>query len=128
MQQVVQNVFTLPFIGVAVKTPHGTATAKGILLMNSVDLPARAAILNMKQFNGKFACCYCDQEGQTSATSTLVRYWPPVPSRALRTHTDMLQAARESHATKTVVCRRRSSLQVLPNKLFGACLLTYLVC
>ena len=39
-------------LGVAVKTPSGEMASKVRLLMCAVDLPARASVLNMKQFNG----------------------------------------------------------------------------
>ena len=44
--------------------------------MVSVDLPARAISLNMKQFNGKHACCYCEDPGVPRTTSHLQRDWP----------------------------------------------------
>lgn len=49
--------------GIFVKSPHGTVTSKARLLMCTADLPARAQILNMKQYNGKQGYAYCEDEG-----------------------------------------------------------------
>ena len=58
-------------IGISVTSPDGVVISKAKLLMCSVDLPARALVLNMKQYNGKFACAYCENEGTPRATSAL---------------------------------------------------------
>ena len=42
---------------------------KVVLVGCSCDLPARALILNMNQFNGYYGCWYCQQSGKTYATS-----------------------------------------------------------
>lgn len=34
------------------------------LLMVVADLPAKAAVLNCNQYNGKFGCSTCDHEGK----------------------------------------------------------------
>ena len=51
-----------------VETPAGVMVARGILLACSVDLPARAMISNMKQWNGANGCLYCEEEGSTIGT------------------------------------------------------------
>ena len=54
------------------KTPDGgNHTVKERLLMCSVDLPARALVLNMKQFNGRYGCCYCEDKGVLRSTSAV---------------------------------------------------------
>ena len=58
-------------VGIVVNTPSGEVTARAKLLMFVADLPARALVLNMKQYNGKFRCAHCEDEGQTRATSPL---------------------------------------------------------
>ena len=50
-------------VGITVSNPVGEITCKARLLMCSVDLPARAFVLNMKQFNGKYGCSQCEDEG-----------------------------------------------------------------
>ena len=55
--------------GVEVRSPIGFVRDRAILLLSSLDLPARAIVTNMKQFNGKQSCIYCEQEGTTSERS-----------------------------------------------------------
>ena len=80
-------------------TPEGEKTARCILLMSAVDLPARALLLNMKQYNGIQGCSFCYSEGKSKRSSPLHRYWPPtltVP--VLRTS----QSIRENAAQATI--------------------------
>ena len=35
---------------------------RAMLLTCAFDLPARALVLDMKQFNGKYACVYCEDD------------------------------------------------------------------
>ena len=60
--------------GVSVQTPSGDMLARAVLLACSVDLPARAMLLNMKQWNGIQGCLYCNHEGVTLGTDHLHRY------------------------------------------------------
>jgi hypothetical protein len=39
-----------------------------------MDLPAKAAVLNIKQFNGEFGCLACDHPGESRGPG--VRYYP----------------------------------------------------
>lgn len=70
-----------PKTGVPVQTPCGDKVGRAILLSCSVDLPARAMLLNMKQWNGRHGCLYCNHEGVTLGTDHLHRYWPPKDSQ-----------------------------------------------
>lgn len=51
--------------GVQVECPHcqGTITVKGLLLCGTCDLPAKAIMMNMAQFNGEYGCIKCKQAG-----------------------------------------------------------------
>lgn len=66
--------------------------ARAILLSCSADLPARAMLLNMKQWNGRHGCLYCNHEGVTLGTDHLHRYWPPKDSQ-VRTHSSLMADA-----------------------------------
>jgi hypothetical protein len=48
---------------VHVTVQTGLMQAHAILLNCSVDLPARAALANMKQWNGCHGCLYCKDKG-----------------------------------------------------------------
>ena len=89
--------------GILVKTPVGIKTARSMLLQLSVDLPARALALNMKHFNGAFACCYCESEGEKLPGDHLHRYWPYVPGTTQRTHQSLLANAIKAVIEKTSV-------------------------
>ncbi len=72
-------------LGVEVHSSEGRKIVKAILLQCSVDLPARATVANMKQFNGKFGCLYCENPGKTPLGNPLHRFWPHNTGSCLRT-------------------------------------------
>jgi len=77
-----------------VQTPAGKMKCHAMLLQCSVDLPARALVLNSKQFNGKYGCLYCESTGETPPGDHLHRYWPPPSSGlTLRSHESVMQNA-----------------------------------
>ena len=55
----------------------GRITLRTTLLMCSVDLPARCLCANMKQFNGKHGCIYCENPGTARPSCPSVRDWLP---------------------------------------------------
>ena len=61
-----------------------------MLLLSSVDLPARALLMNMKQYNGKFGCLYCEDPGVTLPNNSLHRFWPGMRDGKARTHQSIL--------------------------------------
>ena len=91
------------YIGITVKAPCGEVTSKARLLLSSFDLPARASVLNMKLFNGKFACAYCEDEGVPRASSHLHRNWPYEALSHQRTHSSFISNALEAVRNKDAV-------------------------
>ena len=83
-------------LGVTVHTPCGDKTAKVVLLASSADLPARAMLMNMKRFNRKFGCLYCEHPGETSAGNHLHRFWPFRAACPDRTHISLLSDGKEA--------------------------------
>ena len=81
--------------GVEVTTPDGKQTCKACLLLCSADLPARATVLNMRQFNGQHGCSQCEDEGQPRARSHLQRNWPYHTTSSLRTHSSIMANVRD---------------------------------
>ena len=77
-----------------VLTPRGEALIRFHLLAVSLDLPARAMVLNMKQFNGKFGCCYCEDEGTNPPNQPTLRYYPYENNSTPRQHNSMVTDAR----------------------------------
>ena len=96
------------------ETPAGLMVARAILLICSVDLPARTMISNMKQWNGANECLYCEEEGSTIGTDHLQRYWPYKPATQ-RSHSSLLQNAQSAITSGTPV---RNSMHDLPPKHF----------
>lgn len=76
-------------IGVTVHTPSGVRTSRVVLLAASADLPARAILMNMKRFNGKFGCLFCEHPGVTQRGNHLHRFWP-YRDACPRTHRSLL--------------------------------------
>ena len=84
------------FIGIDVASPDGPVVARARLLMCSFDLPAKAIVLNMKQFNGAYGCTYCEDKGMPRATSHLHRNWPYSTSCTERSHAGVVQNAEDA--------------------------------
>ena len=59
--------------------------AHAMLVLCCVDLPAQALTLNMKSFNGKFACALCEDPGVPRASCPMHRNWPFTSSNKERT-------------------------------------------
>ena len=78
------------------KSPSGIVTSKAVLLMCSADVPACAQILNMKQYNGKQGCAYCEEEGTPRPSSHLHHNWLYSSDRVERTHQRMISDAKKA--------------------------------
>ena len=59
LEPVMANVKKLSTEGIVIKTSTGVSRIKGKLVLGIFDLPAKASILTMKQFNGMFGCSVC---------------------------------------------------------------------
>ena len=85
------------------QTPDGVMTAGVILTLCSVDLPARAILMNMKQWNGMHGCLYCEDSGTTVDGDHLHRYWPQQESTVARSHLSLLGNGEAATRTRTTV-------------------------
>ena len=54
---------------------------KPFVICFTADLPAKAAVLNMMQFNGFYGCSFCEQPGETVHSSLRghVHAFPIIP-------------------------------------------------
>ncbi len=84
------------YTGIDVDTPQGPMKAHAVLLISCVDLPAQAKLLNMKQYNGKYGCHVCEDEGVPRPGAHMQRNWPFNSSCNLRTHSSVKCNAREA--------------------------------
>lgn len=82
------------FLGITTRIEDQTLLVKAQLLIVSLDLPARALVANMKQFNGKFGCSVCFDEGKSRPEQAMLRYYPYNEVVQLRTHQSMVNDAR----------------------------------
>lgn len=53
-------------------------------------------VTNMKQWNGKHGCLYCEDEGKTIGRDQLYRYWPYLESARPRSHASLLKNAEKA--------------------------------
>lgn len=101
--------FLKPFIedlellenGVLVTTDRNEIIAvKGLLLAGTADLPAKCAVCNMMQYNGKYSCPCCIQPGQSAVSGKgrcqvfPFKFEDPVGPE--RTHEDSLNMAKQA--------------------------------
>jgi len=63
LKVLLDEIHSLYTTGIEVMTPVGRKTARAKLLLTVCDLPAKAMVLNQKQYNGYYACNYCLDEG-----------------------------------------------------------------
>ena len=88
--------------GIIVNTPDDPLRSCAILLCTTLDVPAKASVANMKQWNGKYGCSVCLDPGDNTVCSTS-RSWESNPDNILRTHTGILQDARGALTAKKPV-------------------------
>lgn len=88
----------------------------------SCDLPARAIVLNMRQFNGKHGCHLCEDPGENSPVNPMLRWWPFNGDAVLRSKESLLKNSLEVSLDNEIVsmcsCRwqlvKKPSMEVVP--------------
>ncbi len=68
----------LSTLGVSIKTSLGDTIFRAKLVMGVFDLPAKAAILCAKQYNGEYGCSVCVHPGKRLPSNARV-YLPGTP-------------------------------------------------
>lgn len=69
------------------------------VLLTSMDLPAKAKVLKMKQFNGEFGCSHCLNPGFMIGNSTSSKYTLSSEEYSLRTHSSTVALMKLSFTT-----------------------------
>lgn len=100
VQPVLDKIENLYHHGVKVDTPEGPKTVKACLLLGVFDLIAKAMVANCTQFNGKYGCLYCLDEGKHVSNRHL--YFPEDDHKPRSTH-DMKQWAEEAERSGSPV-------------------------
>lgn len=83
-------IYKFQYLGIEVCISSYKAVIKAAIIIMSCDLPARALVLNMRQFNGLHACHLCEDEGTTSDRNRLFRWWPYQSTSVLRTKESLI--------------------------------------
>ena len=83
-------------VGIDASTPDGKKKVRTKFLLTVCDLPAKALILNQKQYNGYFSCAYFSDEGVYSSQRMV--YLPSEPHRP-QTHPKVQRLADEAEST-----------------------------
>lgn len=81
----------------------GNINVRGMLFVTTADLPARADLMNMKQYNGKCGCHLCKSEGQGYGPNNIHRYWPYQANIEKRIHEDQQKYAAEATIKQPVM-------------------------
>ena len=88
LKPVLEEIDRINALGLDVETPSGGKIRIRVKLLLSVfDLPAKSMAVNMKQFNGRYGCLYCEHPGETLFRGCLI-YKPDVRC-SLRTHSTL---------------------------------------
>ena len=82
--------------GCVFQTAMGLQRCRARLVLVTCDLPARAMVLCMKQFNGRYGCCYCYHPGKTVGDDHLHRFWPYDYTAEPRNHASMKEDIKEA--------------------------------
>ena len=94
LEPIMKKLRQIQMLGVTIETPHGPASYRAKLELAVFDLPAKAAALCSKQFNGKYGCSVCLHPGEYSNRRRL--YAPTQHSE--RTHQSVVAAGRLAEA------------------------------
>lgn len=84
-----------------------TATCRVKVLCTTLDLPAKAKVLNFVQYNGQFGCSVCKEEGmmvKVCRGSTRV-YKYSCPPTSLRNHEECYKLGRRA-LVQEEVCKK----------------------
>jgi len=102
LDPILNSIEQLSTSGVSMVSPSGNnMTIRARLVMGIFDLPAKAAVLAAKQFNGKFGCSVCLHPGKRLNTNS--RVYLPDAIYPNRTHLHVVRAAAEAIQTGTCI-------------------------
>ena len=93
LQPVLDKIHTMYEQGISLSTPVGPKCLRAKLLCCVFDLPARAMALNLTQWNGRYGCTYCMDEGTQVSH---VHVYLPDDEHVVRSEKQILQYAEEA--------------------------------
>ena len=96
LEPVLKSLQYLSTSGGVVRTPTGLRTIRAMLVMGVFDLPAKAAVLCAKQFNGEHGCSVCIHPGERLRNGARIYLPHAYPNR---THESVSRAAEVAQVT-----------------------------
>ena len=90
---ILKNLSSLATSGLKIAAPTTTCTVYIQLVLATFDLPAKAAVLAAKQFNGKYGCSVCLHPGLRLPNNT--RIYLPLQYRE-RTHCEVVEQGKKA--------------------------------
>ena len=100
-------------IGFEVSTvADGRKHIRAAMVVMSCDLPARALVLNMRQFNGQQGCHLCEDPGENAPATPMLRWWPYRGNAVQRTKISLLKNSLEVAQRNEIVSSTASGIQV----------------
>lgn len=97
LKPVVDSLQQLDASGVTIQTSSGNQTIHCKVVFAVFDLPAKAAVLCAKQYNGKYGCSVCLHPGKRLSNNT--RVYTPDSVHPERTHSQIVAAATRAEET-----------------------------
>lgn len=101
LDPVVKSLHSLSTSGLPVKISTENFTIRIKLVFGVFDLPAKAAVLNSKQFNGEYGCAVCLHPGKRLPNNA--RVYLPDTVYSERTHAEVEAAAAKAENTNSSV-------------------------
>lgn len=89
LEPLMESLQSVSFSGLSVKTPEGMKIVRTRLVMGIFDLPAKAAVLCAKQYNGEHGCAVCTHPGERLGVGARIYHPHTNPDR---THESVLRA------------------------------------
>ena len=100
LNPVMEDIKYMNVIGVSVNSPEGVSTVRIKLLFGIFDMIAKAAVLNVKQFNGSYGCPTCLHPGVRIRNN---QTYPPSTTYQMRTLTGIQSDIAEGKRTGEVI-------------------------
>lgn len=101
LDPIVKTIRKLSTIGVKINSAIGHLTFRAKIVMGVFDLPAKAMVLNAKQYNGKYGCSVCLHPGKRLSNNS--RVYLPERTYPERTHAQVVAAGLEAEQTKSCI-------------------------
>ncbi len=99
LKPILERIHTLYEKGISISTPAGPKCLRAKLLCCVFDLPARAMALNLSQWNGRYGCTHCVDEGTQVSH---VRLYLPGDTHSARSEKHTLECARSASSSLPV--------------------------